>query len=51
MPMLLNAVLLIHGSEVVHVHPHEAGVSLAIMLALAFVVGALHAILKRPREA
>ena len=48
---LLNAALLLHGSEVPHVHPHEAGVSLAITLVLAFILGALHATLRRNRAA
>lgn len=47
----LNAVLLLHGADLAHVHPHEAGVALAITFALAFVVGALHAILRRNRAA
>lgn len=51
MAILLNATLLLHGSELAHVHPHEAGVALTITLGLAFVVGALHAMLKRNRAA
>lgn len=51
MTTLLNAALLLHGSEVAHVHPHEAGVAMTITLGLAFVVGALRAMLKRNRPA
>ena len=51
MMTLLNAALLLHSSAVAHVHPHEAGVSLAITLVLACIVGALHATLRRNRAA
>ena len=46
---LLSAALMLHGSDIPHVHPHEAGVALAITLMLAFVVGLLQVILRRIR--
>ena len=49
--MLLSAALMLHGSDIPHVHPHEAGVALAITLALAFFVGLLQVIPRRSRPA
>lgn len=51
MMTLLSAAFLLHGSAIAHVHPHEAAVVLTITLALAFVAGALHALLRRNRPA
>jgi hypothetical protein len=45
---LLNAgMVLVHAREIPHVHPHEAGVALAISLVLAFMAGTVFALLKR----
>jgi hypothetical protein len=51
MMTLLSAAFLLHGGDIPHVHPHDAAVALAITLALAFVAGALHALLRRNRPA
>lgn len=49
MMTLLNAALLLHGTAIAHVHPHEA-VALIITFIMAIVVGARHAILTRQRR-
>jgi hypothetical protein len=49
-PLLsLATIVLAHGNAVPHVHPHEAG--LAVSLVLALIAGGVLAVLKRRKPA